>query len=150
MELKIKSNFRKRISAAILDYLIFSIVFYYYLAVLGKQTDGKFTFYEWDIVFPVVVFWIFYFVIIEGIWGGTLGFQSMGLKVITDTRNTIGMTQAFLRRLLDPIDIFCCGIPGILALKFTEKHQRFGDLIAKTIVVDIFDQEQYVTPEDQY
>jgi uncharacterized RDD family membrane protein YckC len=45
--------------------------------------------------------------------------------------------------LLDPIDILFYGIPAIIAIKNSDKHQRLGDMWAKTIVVDIKDAEQY-------
>ena len=47
------------------------------------------------------------------------------------------------RHLLDPIDLLFYGIPAIITIKNTEKHQRLGDLWAKTIVIDTMDAEQF-------
>ena len=47
-------------------------------------------------------------------------------------------------RSLDPIDILIYGIPAIIAIKNSDKNQRIGDMWAKTIVVDMDDEEQYL------
>ena len=60
-------------------------------------------------------------------------------------RKEIEWTQALKRHLLDPIDILFYGIPAIITVKNSGKHQRLGDMWAKTIVVDIKDPEQYFT-----
>jgi uncharacterized RDD family membrane protein YckC len=91
---------------------------------------------------PIVTTWFIYFVIVEAIYGATLGHQGLNLKVLTVDRRKIDLSQALKRHLLDPIDILMYGIPGIIAIKNSDKCQRLGDMWAKTIVVDIKDQEQ--------
>jgi uncharacterized RDD family membrane protein YckC len=44
--------------------------------------------------------------------------------------------------LLDPVDFFFYGIPALVAISKTEKHQRLGDLWAETIVVDTTNAQQ--------
>ena len=43
----------------------------------------------------------------------------------------------------DPIDILMYGISAIIVIHNSDKHQRTGDMWAKTIVVDTNDPEQY-------
>jgi uncharacterized RDD family membrane protein YckC len=56
--------------------------------------------------------------------------------VLTIDRKEIEWTQALKRHLLDPIDILLYGIPAIIAIRNSDKHQRLGDMWANTIVVD--------------
>jgi len=102
----------------------------------GKTVSGF-------LALPIPIFWLVYFVVIESIYGATLGHQGLDLKVVTINRSTADWTQTFKRRLLDPIDIFAWGIPAIITVSNTDKHQRLGDLWAGTIVIDTKDPEQY-------
>lgn len=67
----------------------------------------------------------------------------MFLQVVTLNRKRIGWKEAAKRHLLDPIDIALYGIPGIIAIKNSDKKQRIGDMWAGTIVVNLKDPEQY-------
>jgi len=91
------------------------------------------------------IFWFIYFVGIESIYGATLGHQGLSLKVVTASRKETDWTQTLKRRLIDPIDIMMWGIPAIIAISNTDKHQRLGDLWANTLVVDTNDPEQYLS-----
>ena len=85
-----------------------------------------------------MLFWFCWLVIPEAIWGQTVGHYIVGLKVITTEGNKLLFWQALVRRLFDFIDLFVC-IPGLIALILIHKtkyHQRLGDLLAKTLVVD--------------
>ncbi len=46
--------------------------------------------------------------------------------------------------MLDLIDIMFYGIPAIIAIKNSDKHQRIIDMWAETFVVDTTDPEQYL------
>lgn len=102
----------------------------------GKTVDGL-------MALPIPMLWSLYFVVVEAMYGATFAHQALYLKVTTLDRKEIELIQALKRHLLDPIDILFWGIPGIIAIKNTDKHQRLGDLWAKTIVVDTKDPEQH-------
>lgn len=102
----------------------------------GKTVSGLMT-------LPIPIAWIIYFVVIEARYGATLAHQGLYLKVLTVDRKEIEWTQALKRHFLDPIDILFIGIPAIIAIKNSEKHQRLGDMWAKTIVVNTQDAEQF-------
>lgn len=92
------------------------------------------------LVIPIV--WFIYFVVIEAEYGATLGHKSFDIKVMTIDRKDIEFTHALKRHLLDPIDILFYGIPAFIAVKYSLRHQRLGDMWAQTIVIDILDPEQ--------
>ena len=139
-----KTNLKKRIIATLLDYSLFLLAIYLYLMLFGHDNDegGKTVNGLLALVIPLV--WFIYFVVVEAIYGATFGHQGLDLKVLTIDRKKIEFTQALKRHLLDPIDIFFYGIPAIVAIKNSDKHQRLGDMWAKTIVVDKKDKEQFL------
>mgnify|MGYP001573446928 CR=1 FL=1 len=144
-----KPNFKKRIIATILDYGFFLLLFYVYVMYFGEpNAEGGYTasgFYA----LPIPIMWFIYFVIIEANLGGTVGHHGLGLKVVKlKNRRDIGISEAFKRHLLDPIDILIYGIPAFLTVKFSEKHQRIGDMVANTIVVDTSDPEQHENKDE--
>lgn len=142
-QFKIKKNLKKRIFAALIDYTVFFLMFYIYLLFFGAYDhDGSLKVHGWKVL-PLLIIWLGYFVIFEGIFGGTLGHLALGLKVTKLDRRDIGIEQAFLRHIADPLDIYFWGLVALITINFSEKHQRLGDLIAKTIVIDTGDQEQY-------
>lgn len=143
MKYAYKTNFKKRILATVLDYLIFGLLCYLYLGFFGTENDEGALVVRNLMALPILILWLVYFVAIEGLKGATLGHQALNLKVLTVRRDEIGLTEAFLRRLLDLIDILWYGIPAIIEIKYTEKHQRLGDLVAGTIVIDTEDPTQY-------
>jgi uncharacterized RDD family membrane protein YckC len=140
---KYKTNLKKRIIATILDYSIVLIPTYVYIMFFGHDNDEGGKTVDGLIALPIPIFWFIYLVVVEGFNGATLAHQALYLKVTTFDRKEIQFTQALKRHLLDPVDIFFWGIPGLIAIKNTDKHQRLGDLWAKTIVIDTKDPEQY-------
>ncbi|WP_423148115.1 RDD family protein [Rubrolithibacter danxiaensis] len=138
-----KTNLKKRILATLLDYLIFGLLTYLYFGFFGEVNEqGGFELYNLMLL-PIVVLWTCYFVVVEGLKGATFGHQALNLKVLTVKGDEIGFTEAFLRHILDLIDIYIYGIPALVAIKFTDRHQRLGDLVAKTVMVDLDDETQY-------
>ncbi len=142
MNLIYKTNLKKRIIATLIDYTIISIITYLYIELLGDDTPDGSKEVNGLLTLPIFIFWFLYFVVIETFYSATLGHQALYLKVVTVDRKVIGFSQALKRRLLDPIDIMIYGIPAIISIKNTDKHQRLGDLWAKTIIIDTKDFEQ--------
>lgn len=140
--MKLKANLKKRIFATILDYsLIFVSTFTYIIFFGAENENGKMEVTGFKtLVIPIV--WFIYFVVIEAEYGATLGHNSFNLKVMTLDKKDIDFTHALKRHLLDPIDILFYGIPAFIAVKYSVRHQRLGDMWAQTIVVDTLDPEQ--------
>lgn len=141
--LKFKTNLKKRIFATIVDYGLYLLAFYDYVMFLGHDNDEGGKTVSGLLALPIFIVWFIYFVLIETLYGATPGHMVFSLKVQTLNRKSIQLTQALKRHLLDPIDILLYGIPAIIAIKNSDKHQRIGDMWAKTIVVDTADREQY-------
>ena len=143
MSFKYKTNLKKRILATLLDYSLFLIPTYLYIMYFGQDNEEGRKTVTGLMALPIPIGWVIYFVVLEACYGATLAHQGLNLKVLTVERKNIGWTQALKRHLLDPIDILFYGIPAIIAIKNSDKHQRLGDMWAKTIVVDTKDAEQY-------
>jgi uncharacterized RDD family membrane protein YckC len=140
---KYRTNLKKKIVATLIDYSLVLIPAYLYITFFGHDNDEGVKTVDGLLALPIPIFWFLYFVVVEAMFGATLAHQAFYLKVITLDRKEIAFTQALKRHLLDPIDILFWGIPGIIAIKNTDKHQRIGDLWARTIVIDTKDPEQY-------
>lgn len=140
--MKLKANLKKRVYATILDYGLMFLITYAYILFFGADDGSGVTTVSGIKALLIPIVWFVYFVIIEAEYGATFGHQSFSLKVITINRKEIEFTHALKRHLLDPIDILCYGIPAFIAVKYSLRHQRLGDLWAKTIVIDISDPEQ--------
>jgi uncharacterized RDD family membrane protein YckC len=138
-----KTNLKKRIIATFLDYSLFLIPTYIYIMYFGYDNDEGGKTVSGLLAMPIPAVWFLYFVVVEEVFGATLGHQSLNLKVLTLERGEIEFVHSLKRHLLDPIDILFWGIPAIISIKITEKHQRLGDLWAKTIMVDTKDSDQY-------
>jgi uncharacterized RDD family membrane protein YckC len=142
-ELLPKANFTKRILATFIDYSIFFSFLIFYVTYMGEDNGVGGKILSGLPVIGIPIFWFTYFVLVESLYGGTLAHVLLKLKILTLKRTEIDFSHAFKRRLLDFIDIFFYGIPALIAIKSSEKHQRIGDMWAGTIVVDMNDPEQF-------
>jgi len=79
-----------------------------------------------------------YFVILEGVFGRTVGKWILGLRVVSKDEGKPGLLRALLRnflRLVDGLPVF--SILGAVLIKVTAEKTRVGDLVAGTRVVKI-------------
>lgn len=146
MQYQTKPNLKKRIPAALLDYSVFMLATAVYIMLFGSEAEDGEMVVSGLPTLAIPIAWFLYFVVVEAFYGATLGHQALNLKVLNTDRKDIDFTQALKRHLLDPVDMFFYGIPAIIAITKSNKHQRLGDMWADTIVVDIKDPEQYYTP----
>jgi uncharacterized RDD family membrane protein YckC len=89
------------------------------------------------IAFLIVM--LFYFVILEGLEGGTLGKLILGLRVINaDDGSKPGLTKSLVRNLFRFVDgLPALNILGIVLIVRSPQHARFGDRVADTRVVNL-------------
>jgi len=124
-----------RIFATIIDYgLTFSLTILYVIKA-GHQTEEGSYQVSGLYVLPLIVFWFLYFPVVESVFDRTLGHWLMNLKVIRTNGAPIEFIPSVKRHLLDPVDIFLFGLPAMLAISQTPKHQRLGDMWADTLVI---------------
>lgn len=69
--------------------------------------------------------------------GRTPGMRVMGLRIVTEWGGTPRLGMYALRWLLQAVDGFFFGLTGLLVMIFSPRHQRVGDLVARTLVVRV-------------
>jgi uncharacterized RDD family membrane protein YckC len=67
--------------------------------------------------------------------GGTPGMRWLGLRVVTEKGETPVFRTYMIRWLMVVVDGYLFGLVGALAIAFSPRHQRFGDMVARTLVV---------------
>lgn len=83
----------------------------------------------------VLVLTFGYWIVMEAIYGYTLGKLALGLVVVTDDGHAIGWKESLIRNVLRIVDAFpTLYIVGIVTILLTD-GQRVGDLAASTEVV---------------
>lgn len=87
--------------------------------------------------FGLLSFIIFlaYFTYMEGSNGQTIGKMVTKIKVVREDGGKIDMNQAFTRNILRVIDGLFAYLIGAILIWRSDKKQRLGDRIAKTIVI---------------
>ena len=125
----------KRIFATLLDYTLFFLVIYVYIMYFGEETNEGYA-VNGLLTLPIIIFWFFYFVLVEGIWKATLGHYLFYIKVCQDNYKPIDIGHSIKRRILDIVDFMFFGIPAFIAIGNNEKKQRIGDMYANAIVVE--------------
>ena len=129
-----------RIGATIVDYAIIFFFTFFYVFIVGK-VDNTGTYHVSG--FPALgpeLFWFSYLVLPETFSGMTLGHFLCGVRVVSENGRELSFRQVLVRRVADIIDLsFSFGLVAFTLVKSTGKHQRLGDLWAKTLVIDRFD-----------
>ena len=67
--------------------------------------------------------------------GGTPGMRWLGLRVVTERGERPALRSYMIRWLMAVVDGYFFGLVGALAIAFSTRHQRFGDMVAHTLVV---------------
>jgi len=137
-----------RIVAGIVDYIIIGIVtgiLSIFLIAPGAMTGpGTMGTFEaagwmsglWGIIGVMWLLWLVYFTYFEGTSGQTIGKKFTHIKVIKENGSKCDFGSALVRNILRIIDhLPFLYILGIILIAATEKKQRLGDMLAKTIVV---------------
>src|ERR1035437_7762239 len=127
--------------ATIIDYGIFGILFYVFVRSFGTETEEGGWQVTGALTLVIPIFWFLYFVVTEAVNQATPGHDICKLKVVKPDGYKISLSEAFKRRICDPVDIFMYGIPAFICISKTSKHQRLGDLLANTVVVKSSDIE---------
>ncbi len=78
-----------------------------------------------------------FYILLQGLTGGSLGKLIMGLRVVDASGRRAGVSKSFVRTFLWVVDAITCGLPVVGGTLMVTKpgHQRFGDRIAGTYVV---------------
>lgn len=76
-----------------------------------------------------------YTLLLEGIYGQTLGKRVFGVVVVKEDGAPCTVGASVLRSLLWVVDRYFLGLLALALVLATERSQRFGDMVAHTVVV---------------
>jgi hypothetical protein len=85
---------------------------------------------------------VFYYLLLEGLTGYTLGKFVLRIQVVNENGGVPGFVKSLIRtslRLVETNPLLMGGIPAGICVLVTPKKQRLGDLAAKTYVVKVRD-----------
>jgi len=137
-----KPYIKLRILATLIDYGIFLGLSILYIYTFGEKTDDNTRVVHGSMAPVVPVFWFLYFVVTEAVNQATPGHDICKLRVVKTSGHKTTFSDAFKRRICDPIDIGIYGIPALICVSKTTLHQRIGDIFAGTLVVKLSDIEE--------
>ena len=100
--------------------------------VAGRMEGGNVPWY-WSIF--SAIFYMGYYIYLEGSRGQTIGKMITRIKVVREDGEPIDMRQAFTRNILRIIDSIVGYLIGAILIWRSDKKQRLGDSVAKTVVV---------------
>ena len=81
------------------------------------------------------ILYIGYYTYLEGSRGQTIGKMITRIKVVREDGSPIDMNQAFTRNILRIIDGIVAYLIGAILIWRSDKKQRLGDRVARTVVV---------------
>lgn len=133
-----------RFAALCIDFAIFCVIFFPVTRIvkgtwLMTASDHAWV-SGWIITDPLCIVFLFamllYFVVLEGLIGGTLGKLAVGIRVIGTDGSRTGIGRSVVRNLLRVIDgLPAFNILGVILILRSPEQARFGDRVAGTRVV---------------
>jgi len=134
----------RRFLALVIDFLLFCVVFFPVTKLVKgvwimsasdhRWHNGLFITDPLCIVFLLVMF--FYFVLLEGTVGATLGKWTCRIRVVDNLQETPSLKKSLLRNLLRAVDSLpAFNILGVVLILKSDQNARFGDRIACTRVI---------------
>ncbi len=121
-----------RFVSLVIDSLIISAIFGALATILGA---GMMRHGTWSVGILSFAFYIAYYTYLEGTRGQTIGKMITKIKVVREDGTPIDMEQAFKRNILRVIDGLFVYLIGAILIWRSDKQQRQGDTVAKTVVV---------------
>jgi len=121
-----------RFVSLVIDSLIISAIFGALATILGA---GMMRHGTWSVGILSFAFYIAYYTYLEGTRGQTIGKMITKIKVVREDGTPIDIEQAFKRNILRVIDGLFVYLIGAILIWRSDKQQRLGDTVAKTVVV---------------
>lgn len=127
-----------RLGALLIDCIVYLAVYLLVTTLTGgfATDDGAVSFGATGLT--AVLLWLagpLYWVGMETRTGATLGKRALNLRVVSTDGGPIGFGQAVVRYLLLFVDTFAFGLVGLITAKASDRRQRVGDRVAKTVVI---------------
>jgi len=133
------AGFRERLAALVLDLFTCSVTAWMAATLLGSRQGVISSLWRWIntnadaqriTVGIVAAGALFYFFLLEWVFGATTGKLACGLRVRTLEDSRCGFVPALVRTVFRPIDLLC----GLVLMVTSRYTQRLGDRIAGTVV----------------
>lgn len=121
-----------RFVSLLIDSIIIGLIEGVIGMVLGIFRDPEMASWWWILSF---VIYIAYFTYLEGTRGQTVGKMVTRIKVVREDGGRIDMNQSFTRNILRIIDGLIFYLVGAVLIWRSDKKQRLGDSVAKTVIV---------------
>jgi uncharacterized RDD family membrane protein YckC len=125
----------KRFFAYLIDINFVVVLSYFYMSKFGTSTPGG-TGYTLSGIYsmPLLLIWYGYFVVLEVNWQTSIGKKIFKLYVRKLDGTKLTLVDIIIRRSLDLIELFFMPLITMISVLVTQKHQRIGDIFAKTVV----------------
>ena len=134
----------RRVLATIIDVVLLGILAGLFTApgaLIEGWGSGEFSDVASGVLFSfgglaALLVYFAYFTIMEGRYGQTLGKMALGIKVVRETDGQVpGTRTAVLRTLMRIVDSIGSYLVAFVVVLVSDKNQRLGDMVAKTLVV---------------
>ncbi len=127
----------RRAAAVIIDMIIFFIIGFVIALFTGGITGAGYQMEDGP-AFLLFLLTLLYYIVLEAIWGATLGKMLLGLRVARTDGSPIGWSASLIRNILRIVDGFLFYLVGAILVWQSPLRQRLGDRIADTVVVQRF------------
>ena len=124
-----------RFVSLLIDSIIIGIHIWSYRVHPWSWHDGTAGWFPGSGVYSTSILYIGYYTYLEGSRGQTIGKMITKIKVVREDGSPIDMNQAFTRNILRIIDGIVVYLIGAILIWRSDKKQRLGDRVAKTVVV---------------
>ncbi len=131
--------------AQLIDFMVIGLYFWIFVIIFStaifRDVEGIGMFVFTIFMLPV----IFYSFLLEGLFGGqTVGKMAIGIRVLNVNGNNATLGELFLRWCFRFIDnILSLGSLAIIVSLSSDKNQRFGDVLANTVVVKLKPNQEF-------
>jgi len=134
----------RRFIALFIDFIVFNILFFPMTRLVKgvwiMSNEEHLWDQGWFITDPMCLTFlavmVLYFILLEGIFGATIGKKLTGIKVVQANGQKPNMKQAIIRNILRIVDALpVLNILGVALIATSPEKARFGDRVAGTRVI---------------
>jgi uncharacterized RDD family membrane protein YckC len=122
-----------RFISFLIDTIVLGVLIGVIGSILGFSVVSRTA--SWGFGLLSFIIFLAYFTYLEGSKGQTIGKMVTKIKVVGEDGEMINMNQAFTRNILRVIDGLLAYLIGAILIWRSDKKQRLGDRIAKTVVI---------------
>jgi uncharacterized RDD family membrane protein YckC len=131
------TTFIRRIPAYVIDLVLICLLIWCYAHLFGvKLKNGEYRIEHHYGTLTIVLLAHSYYILQEYFFAQTIGKKLLKLKVKKLNNEKLQLKDVLLRNSFNTVELFLFPVIALTVGLFSQKHQRLGDMIAKTIVTD--------------